>query len=228
MALIKFGGGVVGMAGKIAGTVFARNRYGQYARGWAKPVNVNTERQDAVRGLTGILAAAWRALDTAVRDGWKDYADAVPMVNRLGETMNLSGYNHYCRSNAARMHAGLDIVDDAPTVLALAEQDPDLEVALDVQSQELDITFDETADWVGEDGAAMMVFMGLPQNPTVNFFNGPWRYAGKIEGNATTAPSAPATVSCPFPVAAGQRVFVQARISRAGGRLSAPFRAQVG
>ncbi|GAI01350.1 unnamed protein product, partial [marine sediment metagenome] len=45
MALIKYGGGIVQISGSIAGTVFARNKMGNYARPRTKPVNPRTARQ---------------------------------------------------------------------------------------------------------------------------------------------------------------------------------------
>lgn len=224
MALIKFGAGIVGMAGKIAGTVFARNRSGAYARAWAKPVNPRTDRQNAIRALTGILAGLWAALSAAQRAAWNLYANGVTVTNRLGESMKLSGYNMFCRSNAARLYASLDAVSDGPIVMNLAEADETLAATITAATNTVAVAFDNTKDWANEDDGAMLIYVGEPQNGNVQFFNGPWRYAGKIEGDGTTAPSSPANITAPFEIGVGQKVFVQARVSRADGRLSEFFR----
>lgn len=225
MALIKFGGGVVGMAGKIAGNVYARNRYGQYARSWAKPTNPRTALQTAVRALASTLGDAWQsALTDAQREAWRDYAAAVPMKNRLGETMLLSGFNHYYRSNAALLNAGLPRVDDGPTVLSLPAQDPTFAIAATAATGQIAVTFDDTADWVSEDDAALMLSIGAPQNSNIQFFGGPWRYAGNILGDNGTPLTSPQNVATPFALTAGQKVFARARIVRADGRLSEFFR----
>ena len=225
MALVKLGGGVVAIAGKIGGTVFARNTYGQYARSWAKPVNVNSPRQQAVRALAGILGEIWSTtLTPEERAAWNEYGKNVAMVNRLGENILLSGFNHFCRSNAARMHAGMDYQPVAPTNFSLAEQDPEFTVSIDLAKQEIDITFDEGQDWRAEAGAAMLVYVGIPKNPGVTFFNGPWRFAGALLGNTGTPLTATQTLNLPFVVRGGQKVFARGRITRADGRLSNHFR----
>jgi hypothetical protein len=224
MASIKFGAGIVGMAGKIAGTVFSRNRSGAYARGWAKPVNAKTERQMAVRALASVLGAFWAALTEAQRQAWNLYASGVTMVNRLGESMNLSGFNQYYRSNAARINAGLDVVDEGPVVMALSEQDPDLAITALAAANAVSVAFDNTAAWANEDDGAMLLYGGTPVNGNVQFFNGPWRYMGKIDGATATPPTSPAAMTSPFELGIGQKLFVQARTARADGRLSSMFR----
>lgn len=225
MALIKFGGGVVGMAGKIAGTVFARNRYGQYARGWAKPVNPQSDRQTAARGRIGMLGAAWgEVLTDEQRAGWNQYAGNVTMKNRLGESMNLTGFNQFCRTNGALLAAGLDRIDGAPAINSLAEQDPDIVATITAATKTLSLAFDETADWVDENGGHMLVHVGRPVNGNIEFFAGPYRYADSIDGSSTTAPTSPASIEIPWEVGADQRVFVRCRIVRADGRVSEFFR----
>jgi hypothetical protein len=66
----------------------------------------------------------------------------------------------------------------------------------------------------------MFGYISRPQNITKNFFRGPYRYAGKIEGDSVTPPTSPATLVSDFPYAAGQRAFLRVRVSRADGRLS--------
>lgn len=225
MALIKFGAGVVQMAGKIAGTVFSRNRYGSYARAGTKPTNPNTERQSEVRAAIGLLNHYWQTtLNDAQRTAWGAYANNVPMVNRLGETQNFSAYNHFCRVNACRLAAGLTILEDAPTTYQLGEQDPAFSVAANVSDNKIEITFDNTLDWVGETGAYMLIYQGMPCSATRNYFGGPYRYLGKIAGNATTPPTSPQQLTPYYTLVAGQRQYVQARILRADGRLSGFFR----
>ena len=226
MALIKFGGGVVGMAGKIGGTVYARNRYGQYARSWANPVNPRSDRQTAIRGIIGALGDLWgQTLTDDQRAGWENYASNVDMKNRLGETIQLSGFNHFCRSNAVRIHAGLETVLDAPAIQALAEHDTAFAIDATAGSSSIEVTFDATKDWVGEAGAAMLVHLSSLVNGNIQFYGGSYRYAGKVLGDASTPPTSPATITYPGPTPqAGQRIFAKARVVRADGRVSEFFR----
>jgi len=95
MALIKFGGGVAGISGKIGGTVFGRNKAGAYARNWAKPVNPVTPSQSAVRAIFGNASAGWGGLTAAQRDEWNSQAKFIERINRFGEVYSPSGRQYY-------------------------------------------------------------------------------------------------------------------------------------
>jgi len=226
MALIKFGGGIVQMSGSIAGTTFARNRYGNYARARTKPVNPNTANQQVIRGLMATLTTAWsQTLTAAQRTAWNLYASSVSMKNRLGEAVNLTGFNHYLRSNIAIVQAGGTQVDDGPTVFELPAKDSTFAVTISEATQKISATFDDAADWASEVGAHLILSSGQPQNAQRNFFAGPYRLAGKVDG-AAEAPSSPdATLDVSFVCTELQRVWVKARIARADGRLSEEFTA---
>jgi len=225
MALLKLGPAVSAISGSIGGTTFARNRYGAYARQRTKPVNPNTERQANVRTIMSACRSAWfSTLTAAQRSGWALYANNVPMVNRLGETVNLSGYNQFCRSSAAALNAGVAVVEDAPTEFALPEQDSALAVTATADDQKLGIAFDNTLPWANETGGKLLIYQGAPQDTTRNFFNGPWRYVGSVSGNNSTPPTSPASLNAAFPIATDNKVWIKARVLRADGRLSSFFR----
>ena len=208
-------------SGSIGGTTYSHNRYGQYMRGRVVPVNPNSERQDAVRAVFADLAQRWLStLTTAQRAAWNNYGANVAVKDKLGQDIYLSGLNHYIRSNTALIQAGLTRVDIGPTVFTLPETDPALDAGASEATQNLAVVFDDGLDWVDIDEAALLVHVGLPQNPTINFFGGPYRYAGKIEGDSITPPTTPATVGSPFTIAEDQKIFVRARIVLADGRLS--------
>lgn len=228
MASVKFGGGIVGMAGKIAGNVYAKNRAGAYIRAWSKPVNPNSARQVAIRALAGQIGDAWQnTLDATQRAAWNQYASAINMVNRLGEVMQLSGFNHFYRTMAAMVNAALTPVEDAPETMSLAEQDPTLAVVATEDDNNLSISFDTALPWAKETGAALLIYAGKPKRSNVQFFNGPWKYAGKVAGVASTGAVSPAVIACPYELGVAQKEFIRARIVRADGRLSNFFRASV-
>lgn len=225
MALIKLGGGVSDIRGSIGGTVFSKNRYGSYTRNRTVPVNPGSTAQTKIRACTGQIRDAWfNTLTAAQRAAWAVYASNVQVQNRLGESITLTGWNMFARTNMAMLYNDYAIVADAPTEFSLAEQDSTLAITVSEATQEVSVAFDDTMTWVDEDGAALMIYVSRPQNATINYFKGPYLLAGKIEGDGTTAPTTPATIAVPFAVVEGQKVFVQARIVRADGRLSEPFR----
>jgi len=225
MALIKFGGGITEMRGSIGGNTFARNRFGAYARSRTKPVNPSSTRQQTVRAIIQQITQLWAGLTADQRSAWALYGDSVGWVNALGETQHLSGFNMYCRTNMLLQLAGATLVSDAPTTLSLPEADPDFAIAADASDDDFSVTFDNALDWANEAGGYLVCSLGQPVSPTRNFFGGPYRYAGKVEGDAATPPSIPATFTSPFELGSGQKVWAFARIVRADGRVSVPFRA---
>lgn len=214
-----------GQSGALGSYVMSHNRYGYYLRNRVTPTNPRSTRQQEIRSIVSQVSKRWsQVLTPEQRNAWDVYANAISMSNRIGMSIYLTGHAHYVRSNSSRIYAGLDVVDDAPTELTLAETDGALDAALSQASQQISLTFDDTLDWVSEADAAMVIQMSMPSGPGTSYNQGPYRYAGTIAGNQTTPPTSPQTIAVPFPVAEGQLVSVQARILRADGRLSEPFR----
>lgn len=228
MALVKFGGGITQMTGSIGGTTFARNRYGNYARARTKPTNPNTALQQGVRASLTFLTERWaQTLTAAQRTAWNLYGSNVVMTNKLGESMNLSGFNHYVRSNMVRKQTGSAIIDAGPVVFELPETDPTYAITATEAAQTVDNAFDITLPWAVEDGAMIFWFQGQPQNAQRNFFAGPWRISGRQLGADPGPIVSPHTRPAVFAIAELQHLWGYARISRADGRLSTPFRDDV-
>ncbi len=206
-------------SGKQGGIVWSHNRGGPYVRNRAIPTNPNTARQVAVRNAMRSLTIAWDiTLTQAERDAWDVYASNVTWTNRLGQTISLTGLNHYVRSNTPRVQNALARIDAAPAIFDLAAAELALSVTASAATQDLSVGFDDTADWATEVGAFQFVYCGLPQNAGVKFFKTPYRLAGVIDGEAI--PTTPAIIASPFVFAEGQRIWVRTRITRLDGRLS--------
>jgi len=203
----------------------SHNKGGMYLRARAIPTNPNTQYQQAVRSLVASLASRWISILTETqRVGWQLYADNVPLLNPLGDPINVSGLNMYTRGNVARVQAGGAIVDDAPDTFDLGEfTDPviSVEASTDVAS----VAFTVGDAWVNEDLSCMIAFASRPQNMSINYFKGPYRFMDTIVGNGTTPPTSPAAMDLPFPVADGQKVFFRVIVVRNDGRVSHSFRA---
>lgn len=223
MALIRLPEGTQ-ISGSIGGTTYSHNRYGAYKRNRSIPVNPRTDRQIAIRNYLQWCQDAWlNTLTEEQREAWNLYASNTTWQNKFGDAALLPGPQHFNRTNISRLLAGLTVIDDAPTIFGLPAAETDLEVTASAATGELTVAYDDSADWVSEDGAIQMLYVGRPTNPTVNYFNGPWRYADKIEGASVSPPTSPHTVVAglvPWPVVEGQRIVVRSRIMRADGRLS--------
>lgn len=213
-------------SGSIGGVTYSHNAGGMYQRARAIPTNPNTPYQQAVRGIMSQLTSLWENVLTAgQRAAWNLYAANVTLVDALGDPINVSGLNMYVRSNVPRVQTSLPRVDDGPTTFNLGDFTAPTLAAISAATDDFDLGFDNTDDWANEDDAAMIVYGSRPQNAAINYFKGPYRHADNVDGDAVTPPTSPQTIVNPFVLTAGQQVFVKVSVSRADGRLSAPFRA---
>lgn len=223
MALVKYGGGVVQASGSIAGTVHARNRFGNYIRARTKPVNPNSSLQSVVRVALAYWAAYWHSpLSGANRIAWATYAAAVSMKNRLGETVYLTGFNHFLRVQIVRTQLEQTACPNGPTSLSLPEKDTGFSITASTGTQLVSVTWTKALPWTEIPASVMGLWMGVPQIATRNFFNGPWKKMGTIAGNC---PDSPVTKAPPMTLTLGQKIWVYARISTGplDSRLSEPF-----
>lgn len=224
MALVKFGGGITGMSGSIAGNTFFRNRFGNCIRSRTKPVNPNSTRQNFVRTAMSYLAERWSAeLTGPERIAWATYAAAIAMKNRLGETVFMTGFNHFIRSNVEANTHGNPVVEAGPAVLTLPEKDAAFACSGSVATQLISVAFTEGTDWALEAGAIMYVYQGRPRSATRLFFAGPWQYLGQILGVVAPGAQSPVAIAAMMTLTLGQLVTCYARIRRADGRISEPF-----
>lgn len=226
MALVKFGVGIVQASGSIAGTVFARNRSGNYMRARTVPVNPNTSLQQRARAAMAFLVEYWaETLTNVERIAWNLYASNVAMLNKLGETIHNTGFNHFIRSNSFLAQFGLDIIEPGPVNFTLADQDPTIVITASEATQQITVAFDDGMAWPAEDDAYLTALIGQPQNAQRNFFGGPWKGVRFLSGDVGAPLASPLPLNTLFAFAEGQRLWVQFRIYRADGRISSPFEA---
>ena len=215
-------------SGSLAGTTFSRNRGGMYCRARALPTNPDSPQQAAVRALMKQLASAWRnTLDADEREAWETYAANVPLLNKLGEPKNVTGLNMFIRSNMVRLQSGeptLPLLTAAPTTYNLGDYTAPTLGTIDASDGDAELAFTATDSWAIADGGFMAVFFSRPQDPTIRYYKGPYRYAGIILGDTALPPTSPATLTLPFAVAAGNTVFAKTIVGQPDGRVSTPFR----
>lgn len=228
MALVKFGQGVANMSGKLGGTIFAHNRGGQYARNWSVPTDPGTDAQMDCRNAMRTLVTDWiETLDDGQRAEWTTYGENVPVLNRLGDPINLTGQQWYIACNAPRVRVdpvNLPRVDDGPIDFDRGEYTAPTVSAYAPGFPSIDISYEALDDWNNEDDSGMIIYGSRPQNPTVEFFKGPYRLVSHLLGDLAAPPASPQTLEYPFPFALGQRLFLRAVVTRADGRLSTEHR----
>lgn len=236
------------MSGSMAGVTASHNRGGAYFRSRTIPTNPASSAQVALRGATAAATQRWSSVLTdAQRDGWDLYAQNTTWTDKLGQSIQLSGVNHYVRSNSVRIQMATFLdqtnaettatIDDAPTTFALGET-PIIDLPTLVNGagppvvDTFSIAINNAASYAA--GDVLMVNLSGAVNPALRFFAGPYILSGNADATAS-----PATVELvdttgltffdnytnryPAP-AAGQAVWGYARVTMADGRLSSKAR----
>jgi hypothetical protein len=91
MAKVIYGAGVSQMSGKQGGTVFSRNKSGAYTRTNRKGTNPNTQSQQNRRANFRAASRYFKTLSSVQQQSFKDNAINYPQIDRLGQTVTLSG-----------------------------------------------------------------------------------------------------------------------------------------
>lgn len=150
-------------SGSLADTVYSRNRYGQYTRRRAQPMNPVTPRQTTARERLATLSSQWAGLDAGTRALWEAWANAHPRSDSLGQSVTLSGAAQYISTNA-----GL-LASEFPAVVVPPGQEPEwpslsLTLTMAVTATVIQVTFSGMVPryavqvWAGKQGSAGVAF----------------------------------------------------------------------
>lgn len=215
------------LRGSIGSTCFARNSFSTYARIKAIPTNPNTILQRARRNAFTILTAQWNSvLTSAQRTGWNAFASQVTWQNPLGQSIRITGFNHFMRLNTLKILGGLTVQAAAPVVNQMPPPPSIPNFAVTGSGTILAVQFTAGEAWLTEVGAKMMIFTSPPYAGGKTFLPKQFRYAGAIAG-AATPPTSPQNISTlGFTYTAGQKVLVYARIVRLALGVSEPVYAE--
>lgn len=207
-------------SGSLAGLTFSHTRGSKYVKSRSTPTNPNSQRQGIVRVAMGVLAPYWgQELTEAERDAWRLYAANVPSTNALGETIHLTGQQHFMRINIVRIQIGEAILDAAPIIYDLGTFTAPTIDSLVAAGNEINIAFNEIDDWADNDDGFMIIYGGRPTSTGQDFYRGPWRLAGAIPG-VLGGPGSPYQLTSAWPLATAQIMWVKIRVMQTDGRLS--------
>lgn len=103
-------------SGSYQGLTASRNRFGQYMRTRAIPVNPNSTQQGVMRGRLGGNSAAYRALTPEQRAGWAGLGLMMVRTDSLGQSYTLQSSQAYNSVNNVRQNCGLTPVGNAPAL----------------------------------------------------------------------------------------------------------------
>lgn len=211
------------VSGSVGGSTGSHNRFGQYIRRRAIPVNPRSTFQQTVRTAFQYLTEYWKnTLTPAQRIDWTTYADNTPVINALGDTIHLTGLNMFLRTNVPTLQSTLAVIAAAPPIFGLAESDPTMTVSAVGSTDVVSVAFNNALPWANEVGGYLFLYQSRPLSPSINFITGSKRFASVV-GGAVSPPTSPTTYTSPFNLSAGQKIEVRGSIRRADGRLSAPF-----
>ena len=213
------------MSGAVGGLVFSHNAGGSYVRLRVTPTNPNSPQQQAVRNAVAFLSNFWNnGLTLPQRRVWDTYAENVSVTNRIGQQVFISGMAQYVRSNTGRIQANLARADDGPGVFNIGGNELPKIANFSEATQLGEVSFGNTPlvdPWANEVGGFLWVFISRPQNPTINYFRGPYRLVAVVVGDPV-APVSPILINAPFPFIAGAKIFGRTITGRADGRLATP------
>lgn len=164
------------ISGSINGITFAHNRGGAYARNRSIPANPGTDRQDQVRTALASMATAWRdTLTDTQRTLWINYAQNVTVLNRLGDTITLSGIAAFQRVNLFRLSTlGTTAVLEPPPAGVNPSPPPTFDyvnVGYPIASDpQLEINLADTV----ASGYSLAYYYSGPLSPGKNYYRGPY------------------------------------------------------
>ena len=104
-------------SGSLRGDTHSRNRYGQYVRNRAIPVNPASTFQGSARARLADAAANYRELTDAQRAGWESLGLMMTRTDSLGQQYTLTGAQAYVSVNSLKAAAGDAQVNDAPALV---------------------------------------------------------------------------------------------------------------
>lgn len=206
----------VPQSGSIAGQTSSRNRFGQYRRTRAIPVNPNTTAQGVVRARLALNSSAWRGLTSSQRASWADLAASMVRTDSLGQTVNLTGLQAYCSVNNERLAAGDAVIDDAP---ALSTPDALASATITLTAAAFSIAYTVTPLPAG---TRLFIFVS-PQRSAGRAFESDFRLLAVTAAAAASPHNALAAYTAKFGVpVVGNRIFLQLQ-TYYGGFLSGPL-----
>lgn len=203
-------------SGSRGGHTASRNRFGQYYRRRAVPVQPGTPFQLNQRARMTTNAAAWRALTDAQRAGWLALGLNMTRTDSLGQSYDLNGFLAYCSVNNNRLDAGDAVVSDAPAIVTPADL---ISATITLTSVAFSVAYTATPL-----AAANRLFIfASPQRSAGRKFNGDYRLIA-VTAAAAASPSnilAAYTARLGVPVT-GNRIFISLQTYQAGFKGS-PF-----
>ena len=170
----------VPQSGSIAGVTSSRNRFGQYKRTRATPVNPRSSAQGLVRARMSANAASWRTLTAAQRAGWNDLGLSMVRKDSLGQSYTLTGFQTYCSVNNNLVMCGQAVISAATGLVTPSAL---LTAAVTTTAGTLSVAYNPTP----LPAATYLALFASPQRSAGRSFEGDFRMVG-ISAAAAVSP----------------------------------------
>lgn len=194
----------------------SRNRFGQYVRNRATPVNPNSTAQGLVRARLSANAAAWRALTAAQREGWDTLGSSMARTDSLGQAYTLTGFMAYCSVNNNKALAGDASISDAP---ALETPSTILTATITLTAASFSVAYTPTP----MPANVRLVLFASPQRSAGRQFEADFRFIAVTAAAAASPHNLLAAYTAKFGVpVVGNKVFLSL-VSYKGGFMSGPL-----
>jgi hypothetical protein len=203
-------------SGSIQGMTASRNRFGQYFRTRASPVQPRTPAQLNQRARMTTNAAAWRGLTDAQRAGWLDLGLSISRTDSLGQTYTLNGFMAYCLVNNNKLDAGDAAITDATSIVTPADL---LTATVTLTAAAFSVAYTATPL-----AAGVRLFIWIsPQRSAGRKFEGDYRLLSVTAAAAASPANILAAYTAKFGVpVVGNRIFLSLETYQ-GGFKGSPF-----
>jgi hypothetical protein len=203
-------------SGSYQGLTASRNRFGQYMRTRASPVQPRTTAQLNQRARMTTNAAAWRALTDAQRAGWLSLGLSITRTDSLGSTYTMNGFMAYCSVNNNKLDAGDAAVSDAPAIVTPGDL---ISATITLTAVAFSVAYTATPL-----AAGVRLFIWVsPQRSAGRFFNGDYRLLSVTAAAAASPANILAEYTAKFGVpVVGKRIFINLETYQ-GGFKGSPF-----
>jgi hypothetical protein len=203
-------------SGSIGGVTYSHNRYGLYTRARKTPTNPNSTAQIEARNRLAYFSTKWTLLSGVNRLLWAQWAAAVAKIDKMGQSIFITGKDWYVGLNSQRMLAGVAELSVPSSIYEYSQMTlPGATVS--ASTDEVSVTFTNTNPWAGAVGGFLNVFRGRIVAPGINFYRGPWRYIGSVFGDSSP-PTVPAEFELGLNIVANQAMFFRFVAQTADGR----------
>ena len=206
MAKVKFSALISEMRNKLNGSVFSKNRAGNYLRNKVTPVNPQTTYQTAVRAVLTAASQAWRALTEAQRLAWNTAVSNFTGTDIFGDVKTPSGINLQNKLYINATTIGGTPLTTPPSP-GVSVDVPDFAVNIDGGIQAYNISSNLATVPAGE---KWVIKSTENVSPGINFFKNKYRIIAVLNGGTALPYAAIADYTAKFgPVITNQKIATE-------------------